>query len=706
MPEQKHSIKSYRNKIMVFLNKNGKKPLAQKDLAAKCKSKKGSASAYSEAYHELIRDGVIFEKKKGVVLCAMLGYFPATIKRLSKTFGFAERSDDSSEVFIPGKFLMGAMPEDSVLLHLIPSRTGQPEGEVVSILIQNDSQMTGKLITEDGKLCLLPDMLTKTPLRIINSDPEMLHEGDKVLAEIAFRGMRHSEHKVKILMSFGSAGHAASCALSMLSLHGIDPAFPKEVIAEAQKIEFNGIHDYDFAHRLDLRSECIFTIDGADTKDIDDAISVHKLDNGYLLGVHIADVSHYVRANTALDNEAMKRGTSVYYADKVIPMLPKELSNGICSLNPNETRLAFSSLVRLDPDGKIVDFEFKKTVICSRVKGVYSEINTILDGTATAEIKKKYDRVSPCISVMNELADILIANRIKRGAPEIETAESKLIINDDGICCDVIPRTRGKSECIIEEFMLIANECAARLARKKEAPFVYRCHEKPAPEKIQKLKEMLEKLGIECPQFTNPKPAHLAQILNSARDKESFPVINSLVLRSMAKAKYAPEPIGHFGLALADYAHFTSPIRRYPDLSIHRILNDMLAGYDGARLHKRYDAFVHESSEKSTAAEIAAMTVERDCESCYKAEFMQAHLGEEFEGIISGVMEYGFYVELQNTVEGLVHMSVLGDGEYSFDGMISLIEYYSGKAYTVGDKIKVKCIKADVNSGNIDFALA
>ena len=387
-------------------------------------------------------------------------------------------------------------------------------------------------------------------------------------------------------------------------------------------------------------------------------------------------------------------------------MLPKELSNGICSLNPDEDRLTFSAIMNITSDGMLKDFKFAKSVIRSRVKGIYSEINTILDNTATDEIKQKYEDLIPSINIMNELADIRIENRKKRGAPEIETTESKIILNDDHICVDIKPRTRGKSEMIIEEFMLLANESAAKLAAEKEIPFVYRIHEQPATEKIDTLKESLQRLNVEIPVFSSVKPTHIAQILENAKGKDCYPVVNMITLRSMAKAKYETDPIGHFGLALDDYAHFTSPIRRYPDLAIHRILSDVIDNADSEWLEKRYSGFAQKASEHSTAMEIRAANIERECEDCYKAEYMQNHIGDEFEGIISSVTDFGFYVELDNTIEGLVHINTLPEGYYEYDGYFSIKDEYSDRCFMAGNRVKIICSKADVNSGKIDFELA
>ena len=702
MANTKHSTNYYKNKILLVLNQAGKKPLTRNDMIAKSKCKKTESEVFKKALDELKSEGLICDQKKGYVLCSRMGYFKATVKRISKTFGFIEKDEDQTEVFIPGKFLMGAMPGDKVIANLIPSRTGKPEGEVIAITETADATITGVLEQEYKEFFIIPDTMSKTAVRVVENECGA-KPGDKVIARIIARGTSHSAHKAAIVSTFGSSEKASSCAMALLKVSGISLEFPADAQAEAKKLSEDGIRPEDLKKRLDLRDEIIFTIDSAESKDLDDAISIARTNTGYQLGVHIADVSHYVKGNSPLDKEALVRGTSVYYADRVVPMLPKELSNGICSLNPDEDRLAFSCLIDLDKQAKIKGYKFHKTVIRSAVKGVYKEINTILDGTATDEIKQKYARVSDNIFIMNELADILMENRDKRGAPSLETSESKLIINENDICVDVVPRTRGKSEMIIEEFMLLANQCAANLARTSKIPFVYRIHEDPSLEKLADMKDFLTRMNIEFPHFSEVKPAHFAEILKNNRDSEKFPVINNILLRSMAKAKYAPDPVGHFGLALEDYSHFTSPIRRYPDLAIHRILTDLVSGCDAEWLTKRYQSFVTNASERSTSTEITAVKIERDCEACYMAEYMKAHLGEEFEGIISSVTDFGFYVELDNTVEGLVHINSHEEDAFEYDGLVSLKGERSGKIFALGDKVKVQCTAANVNSGNIDF---
>ncbi|MCC8136162.1 MAG: ribonuclease R [Ruminococcus sp.] len=704
-PENHVSVEGYKNKIITFLEKHDKKSMQLSELEKKCRTKKYGQNAFSEALSQLRSEGrILIRKGVKISLTSRINCQAGSITRLSRTFGFAA-AEDGTEYFIPGKYMLGAMPGDRVLISEIPSRTGEPEGEIVDIIEEGSSNLTGRIEYTDGVPYLVPDTAARNHITIVRDESIPFSDGDKVLAEIVYRGRRHAEHKVKIKLVFGSSEYASACAASILTIHGAPDSFPQDAIKEARKIAEGGIQEYSFNNREDLRHMCIFTIDGAESKDLDDAVSVEKTDRGYRLGVHIADVSHYVKGNGALDKEALVRGTSIYYADRVIPMLPKELSNGICSLNPNEDRLTLSAFIDLSPTGEMMSYRFCKSVIRSRVKGVYSEINSILDGTETQEIREKYSHVRESIGLINELADILIAKKAKRHSPELDTVESKLIIDENGVCVDVQPRERGKSERIIEEFMLTANEAAAKLAREKEVPFVYRIHETPPLEKTDKLRETLPKFGIECPNFTEFKPAHASEILERAKDTNYYEAVNLMVLRSMSKAKYSEVPVGHFGLALKDYAHFTSPIRRYPDLAIHRIITDILAGYSKDWLTKRYSGFAHSAAEKSSGAELRAVTIERECEDCYKAEFMKPHLGEVFEGRISSVTEFGFYVTLPNTVEGLVHIRSLPEGEYDYSEPVSLTEKFSGVSYNLGDTVRILCSAVNVSEGKIDFVL-
>ena len=697
-------IRSCANKIRTFLTQTGKRQLPAAELARKCRSSR-CPEAFQLAMEQLLKQGVIFERRSGYALSERYDCFPATTVRLARSFGFIA-DEEGTEYFVPGKFLMGSMPGDRVLARRLEARSESPEAEVTAILEESEnSQITGKIVTGEGGLFFLADTMSSTPLHIDYRESVQYGIGDKVLAVLTARGRRHMEHRVKITLNFGTSDNAENCMAAKIAGMDVPVEFPADVLREAEKIAAAGVTAFDMEDRTDLRGECIFTIDGASSKDLDDAVSIRQNENGWELGVHIADVSHYVRPNSKLDADAFERGTSIYYADKVIPMLPPALSNGICSLNGGEDRLAFSAIMQISPEGDLLDAKFCKSVINSCVRGVYSECNAILDGSADAQLQAKYAEVTESLHMLDKLTQVLEHRRIQRGAPELESTETAVVLDENGICIGLVPRERGRSECIIEACMLMANQAAARLAREAEIPLVYRVHEDPAPERVAALKEMLVKLGQPCPQFEEASPRDMQKILDDAPCKSCFPVVNKLTLRSMAKAKYSHEPLGHFGLVLRDYAHFTSPIRRYPDLVVHRVLSDYLDGAGKEWLCKRYGRFTENAAEHSSAMEVRAVSIERDADDCYAAEFMLSHVGESFRGIISGVMDFGIYVTLDNLVEGLVHINDLPEGSYEIEEGWYLKDSLTGTTYRLGDEIEVICAKADVNSGKIDFAL-
>lgn len=695
----------YQKTIYNNLKKAENKPVPFKELLKKCRCKGFDFDQFVKSIDKMKSKGDIVENNSGIMIPDKKSFMKCLVSRLNKTYGFVRNVETDEEIFVVGKFLKGAMPGDIVLVRTFEGRGASLEGEVTEILETNFARFTGEIVCEFGKLKIVPDTLSKYAMEFENPLGIEIHEHDKVLAEITSRGRRHSDHKCSIVSSYGSSLKAAVCALSVIDINGITPNFPPEVLFDArEKSDYRTIQK-EAKTRLDLRDKIIFTIDGADTKDIDDAISFEKLADGYELGVHIADVSHYVTPKSNLDNEAFNRGTSVYYANRVIPMLPKELSNGICSLNPDEDRLAFSAIIQLDNDANIKDYKFAKTVIRSRLKGVYSEINELLEGYNSKELCEKYAEVLEVFPVMSELADKLSAKKRSRGAPELETIESKLVIDEDDVCVGVYPRTRGRSEEMIEDFMLTANECAAKFGLKNELPFVYRIHENPTDEKYTGFVEGLTRLGIPFNFNGTLTPADMSAILKKVEGTDISMVVNNLVLRSMSKAKYSTEPIGHFGLVLEDYAHFTSPIRRYPDLTIHRIMGDFLDGMSAEQCRQKYNKFAYASADQSTQTELVAMTCERSCNDCYKAEYMKNLIGQEFDGTIVSVMEFGIFVVLPNTCEGLIPARTLSDGEYSYDGTMTLRNENTGMSYTVGQPIRIKVESADVSSGKVDFSL-
>ena len=686
-------------------------PCTVKDLKAKFGGDRAADRKVMEALDELVRDavvcqtqGVFFTVRSGRKDKALL----CTLVKLGKNFGFAMLEDGSGDIFIPGRLMKGSMPGDRILVEKLahPRVEGSDEGEVLAVLEQKNS-LVGTTRRLGGKLVFVPDDCPAISMQILRDSEGGARDGDKVAVEIRSRGMRQEDHRVAVVMRFGSSEEAKRCAKALLYARDVHVRFPDPVREEAKKLEGAAVTEADTQGRMDLRALPIFTIDSAETKDIDDAISLNQTPDGFELGVHIADVSHYVKPGTALDSEAFSRATSVYYADQVVPMLPKQLSNGICSLNEGEPRLAFSCLMHLDKAGNLVDYKFVKSVIRSRVKGVYSEINALLAGTADRETQYKYAEVAAQLPAMKALYTLRAGLRRQRGCMDIESGEVKLILDDNGRCIDVKKRVQGESEAMIEEFMLLANQCAAHFARTRQVPFVYRVHEEPNSEKLERLHTLLKACGINDHFAAEvPQPKELSAILEGVRGGPYEKIIHTGLLRCMSKAEYQPQPKGHYGLVLKDYAHFTSPIRRYPDLAIHRILTSLLGGMDKETLTVAYSDFAERVSKQSSAQEVVAMQIERRAEDCYKAEYARQHLGERREGLISGVTQRGVFVELDNGVEGFVPVaSLTATGALLTEG-VRLSDPVSGKQWSLGDRIMITIVRADVNLGKIDFEAA
>ena len=687
-------------------------PCTVKELKQKFGGERGADRKVMEALDELVREAVVCQRQ-GVFFTVRSGRADKAllckVVKLGKNFAFVMLEDGTSDIFIPGRFTKGAMPGDDVLVEKFehPRVEGSDEGAILAILTEKND-LVGTVRRVEGRLRFVPDDCPAITMPLARYCEGGAKDGDKVAVEILNRGNRQEDHRVGVAMRFGSSDEAKRCAKALLYAKDIRTRFPDKVRDEAKKFEGAEVSEKDCEGRMDLRALPIFTIDSAETKDIDDAISLTRTsDGGFELGVHIADVSNYVKPGTELDNEAFSRATSVYYADQVVPMLPKALSNGICSLNENELRLAFSCLMRLDKDGGLTDYRFVKSIIRSRVKGVYSEINALLAGTADAEIKAKYADVIDQLPAMKELYGHRARLRKERGCMDIESGEVKLILDENGRCIDVKKRTSGESESMIEEFMLLANQCAAHFARVKQIPFVYRVHEEPNAEKLERLHALLQACGIND-HFAKdvPTPKELSAILEGVRGTPYEQIINTGMLRCMSKALYEEKPKGHYGLVLKDYAHFTSPIRRYPDLAIHRIMTDMLKGTEKETMILRYTDFAERASKQSSEREVIAMQIERKAEDCYKAEYARRHLGECYEGTISGVTQRGLFIELDNGVEGFVPASSLTPSGTSLTEGVRLTDPASGKTWSLGDKMMITIVRADVNLGKIDFEVA
>ena len=687
-------------------------PCTVKELKQKFGGERGADRKVMEALDELVREAVVCQRQ-GVFFTVRSGRADKAllckVVKLGKNFAFVMLEDGTSDIFIPGRFTKGAMPGDEVLVEKFehPRMEGSDEGTILAVLTEKND-LVGTVRRVEGRLRFVPDDCPAITMPLARDCEGGAKDGDKVAVEILNRGNRQEDHRVGVAMRFGSSDEAKRCAKALLYAKDIRTRFPDKVREEAKKFEGAEISEKDCEGRMELRALPIFTIDSAETKDIDDAVSLTRTsDGGFELGVHIADVSNYVKPGTELDNEAFSRATSVYYADQVVPMLPKALSNGICSLNENELRLAFSCLMRLDKDGNLTDYRFVKSIIRSRVKGVYSEINALLAGTADAEIKAKYADVIDQLPAMKELYGHRARLRKERGCMDIESGEVKLILDENGRCIDVKKRTSGESESMIEEFMLLANQCAAHFARVKQIPFVYRVHEEPNAEKLERLHALLQACGIND-HFAKevPTPKELSAILEGVRGTPYEQIINTGMLRCMSKALYEEKPKGHYGLVLKDYAHFTSPIRRYPDLAIHRIMTDLLKGTEKETMILRYTDFAERASKQSSEREVVAMQIERKAEDCYKAEYARRHLGECYEGTISGVTQRGLFIELDNGVEGFVPASSLTPSGTSLTEGVRLTDPASGKSWSLGDKMMITIVRADVNLGKIDFEVA
>ena len=626
----------------------------------------------------------------------------ATLVSLSKNFGFARPDNGGDDIFIHGSALQGALVGDKIIVGDIRKDDRGPSGRVRRIVEHKPAQTTGTVSITDEGIELIPDNAIRYNLRMRERDLNGAKNGDKVMASLE-QDYRGDWAYASVKKVFGSGRTARVCADAIVEQYGIPHVFPQEVLDEAERVGNEPISDEEYAKRLDLRGEPIFTIDSKDAKDLDDAISVKRTDFGYTLGVHIADVSHYVKEGSAIDEEAINRGTSVYFADRVIPMLPEVLSNGACSLNAGTDKLAFSALIELDKEGHITKYDFKKTIINSKVRGVYSEVNEILDGTASEEILNKYAPVMESLMSAKELADILKANSAARGTMELDSGESKFILDENGICIDIMPRVSGEAEQLIEQMMVTANIAAAKFSLDHKLPFLYRVHGTPDPKRVEELVTLLQLVGVPCKEIVKPNPEtqDFAAILDRVRGLPCETLVSQRLLRTMEKARYSTEETGHFGLALSDYSHYTSPIRRYPDTSIHRVLSAFVEGMPAEEVRRRYAQFCETSATESSRNEIRALIAERDAEDCYMAEYISQHIGEHFEGTVSGVTMRGVFVRLENSVEGFVSLDAFEGEDFVYDGLIT--QRSPKRELTIGTPLPIIVASAYVATGKVDF---
>lgn len=625
-------------------------------------------------------------------------------------FGFVETGEDEEDIFIPADSVNTALHQDKVQVLLKKEQKSgkRREGVILEILERGTAEVVGTFQREgDYGFVVCDNQKLSRDIYISARNSHGVRDGEKVVAQIIDYGTERRKPEGKITEVLGNIHAPGTDILAIVKSLNIPSEFPVRVMNQAMRVP-DHVLDADWDGREDLTGLMTVTIDGEDAKDLDDAVSLTKEGNIYHLGVHIADVSNYVQGGSAIDKEALKRGTSVYLADRVIPMLPERLSNGICSLNQGVDRLALSCLMDIDGQGNIVAHKITESVIRVDRRMSYEQVRSILEDGET-ETSREYREFVPMFFLMRELSQLLRSRRHHRGSIDFEFPESKIILNGAGRAIDVRPYEANCATEIIEDFMLMANETVAREYCKGEYPFVYRTHENPDPEKVEELLTLLHHQGIQVRKSREEiTPKEIQEILESIQGLPNETMISRLTLRTMKQAKYTTECSGHFGLAARYYCHFTSPIRRYPDLQIHRIIRDNLRGRlqrEGKTEH--YREILEEVARQSSVCERRAQEAERESDKLKKAEYMSYHLGEEFDGIISGVTGYGLYVELSNTVEGLVHVTSLRDDYYEFDQeAYELRGQLTKKNYHLGQKVRVRVADADAMKRTVDFTLA
>ena len=616
-------------------------------------------------------------------------------------FGFVEIDDEKKDIFIPPNMTNGAMTGDTVLAKIV-SAEGEghrAEGKIVEIIKRGTTTVIGTFQRSTNYGFVVPDDKNLgTDIFIPKSSRRKAKNGDKVVVKITKYPENEKSAEGQIVEILGKASDTNVDLISVVRAHDYKLVFPKEVEKEAKLLP-EVVHSIE--ERVDLRDKEIFTIDGDDTKDIDDAISLTKKGNNYLLGVHIADVSYYVRQGTPLDKEAAKRGTSVYLIDTVIPMLPRKLSNGICSLNPGVDRYAMSLEMEIDAKGQVLNSKIFKSVINSKIQMTYNKVYAILEENAKFE---EYEPHVATLKLMRELAEILIDKKSSQGSIDFNMPEAKILLDENDAVVDIKLREMNIANKIIEEFMVLANETIAEAFNKKGIPFIYRIHEQPELDRIEKLNVFLTNLNY--PTVKKLDNIELKKVMDFAKGKEEEKLVSLMVLRTMQLAKYSNENIGHFGLASKYYCHFTSPIRRYPDLFIHRVISDYLAKELDDKKISKYRKLAVKYAEMSSDAEQEEEEAERDLYAIKKCEYMQNHIDEEFDGTVSGVASFGVFVELGNTIEGLVRVEDMKDDYYIFDDSnIKLIGKHTRKEFKLGDKVRVRVLSANKMLRRIDFEM-
>lgn len=709
--------------ILDYLAQTAKKALSAEELALALGFNKArdyklfvKTLAELEAEHlvNFTAKGKVELAKKELPKVLVNGIFRAN----AAGFGFVNIDAEEPDVFIARGKTAFALDGDEVALELDKNANAlkgtAAEGHVVEIIRHDLHQVVGTFVSlseeerqATGLIGFVKSRNKKIPYAVYLSDEGLIPENKAIVrAEITHYPDAEFPQTMQGLATeiVGQADDQGIDVLEVLASMDIVSEFPAEVIAQAESVP-EEVPESEIAGRVDYRNEITFTIDGADAKDLDDAVHAKRLGNGnFELGVHIADVSHYVTENSPLDKEAYERGTSVYVTDRVVPMLPERLSNGICSLNPRVNRLTQSCVMEITPDGRVVNYQISQSIIKTTERMTYDEVNLMIAGDS--ETLEKYEKIADSVKIMVELHHILEGMRKRRGAIDFETTEAKIIVNEKGLPVEIRKRSRGIAERMIESFMLEANETVATHFESHNLPFIYRIHEQPKADRLQRFIDFAATFGMQIEGTSNGIDQKVLQaFMKKIKGEPGELVLSTMLLRSMQQARYSENNEGHFGLAAENYTHFTSPIRRYPDLLVHRLIREIGSGKIPASILQKWEEKIPEIAEHSSHRERRAVDAEREVEKMKKAEFMEEHVGEEFTGIIASVTRFGMFVELENTIEGLIHISTL-KGEYFayHERMLALVGERTGLIFKIGQAITIKVVKADKMTGEIDFA--
>lgn len=708
----KKKLKNRKKLILDFISNKEYTPMRAKDIAMLLQIPKGKRSDLFQVLDELEAEGKIvnhrgkYEKVRHREEKQVGEFLEGTFIANSRGFGFVEVEGQEEDLYIHEEDTLQAFHQDRVQVQLKHEQSGnRREGKIVQIMGHGITEVVGTFEKSQNYGFVIPDnMKVQRDIFIPKEHTLGAEDGEKVVARLTSYGGKDKNPEGRIQEILGAGGQPGIDVLSIARSYELPMEFPQKVANQAERVP-DHVLESDFQGRMDIRDWTVVTIDGEDAKDLDDGISLTREGNVYHLGVHIADVSNYVQGGSALDREALRRGTSVYLVDRVIPMLPKRLSNGICSLNQGVDRLALSCLMDIDINGKMLRHQIAETVICVNRRMTYTAVKGILEGDK--ELRNEYRELVPLFHHMKDLSAILRKNRMNRGSIDFDFPESKVYLDEMGHPVEITAYEQNVATRIIEDFMLIANETVAKEYCEREIPFLYRTHENPDPDKMEKVLTFIRNQNIPVHKSHEEiTPLEIQEILSNIEGEASEPLISRLLLRSMKQARYTTGCSGHFGLAAKHYCHFTSPIRRYPDLQIHRIIKDTIRGRMKDEKKLYYAQILEDIALKTSTLERRAEEVERETIKLKKAEYMEACLFRQFDGIISGVTGWGIYVELPNTVEGLVHVSSLTDDYYEFDEEnYCLVGETSKREYHLGDAVRVMVSEVDINTKSVDFIL-